>query len=149
MRPSATSALLLCRFLLEAPTLPSAALLVQLIHGAVARVLVLAPAQDLRPVADALVARVVEGDFDDELRAQDHALELALAVPAARLAREALARLVGAEEGGELALLLGGEAGGVADLAQAPGVVVEGEVEGADRALLLAGAPAPDDGVDR
>ena len=69
--------------------------------------------------------------------------------PAARLARAALAGLVRRQPGGQLALLLGGEAGGVPDLAQVAVLVVEAEDEGADGARLLARAPAAHDGVDR
>ena len=42
----------------------------QLVEGALARRLVVAPADDLRAVADAPVARVVVADLDDQLRSQ-------------------------------------------------------------------------------
>ena len=67
--------------------------------------------------------------------------------PAAGLAAAALAGLVRRQEVDELALLLGREAAGVPDLAQAA-AVVEAEDERADGALGLARAPAHDDGVD-
>src|SRR3984885_13389186 len=57
-----------------------------LLQLALLRRLVLAPAEDLRPVADAPAARVVEGDLDDELGAQGDPLELALALPTAGVA---------------------------------------------------------------
>ena len=50
---------------------------------------------------------------------------------------------------GRVALLGGLEAGGVADDAELAVFVGEGEDERADGALLLAGAPADDDRVDR
>src|ERR1700742_4913505 len=53
---------------------------------AVARRLVLAPAQDLGAVADAPVGCMVERDLDDELRAQRDPLELLFGLPAARIA---------------------------------------------------------------
>src|SRR5690606_7632713 len=61
---------------------PSPELLIELVEGAVARVLVLAPAHDLRPVADPAVGDVVEGDLDDQLRAERDPLEVAVARPA-------------------------------------------------------------------
>ena len=68
---------------------------VELVDGAVARVLVLAPALHLRPVPDPPPARVVEGDLDHELGPQRDPLEVAVVRPPARLARAALAGLVG------------------------------------------------------
>src|SRR4051812_17897912 len=121
----------------------------ELIHRALARGLVVAPAQELRPVADALVAGVVEGDLDDQLRAHHRAVHLARGVPAARLGAEALAGLVRREESRQLALLLGGEARAVPDLAQVAIGVVERQRERAERALLLAGPPTAHDRVDR
>ena len=82
------------------------------------RVLVVAPAAHLRAVADAVVGDVVERDLDDELGPQRDPLELALVVPAARVAHAALAGLVGREPRRQLALLGRLEAGGVADDAQ-------------------------------
>src|SRR6478672_11263576 len=121
----------------------------QLVHPAVTRVLVVAPAQELRPVADALVAGVVEGDLDDELRSHHRAVHLARGVPAARLGAKALAGLVGGEEGRQLALLLGRETRAVPDLAQVALGVVERQRERAERAGLLPLAPAAHDRVDR
>ncbi len=96
------------------------ALLVELVHGAGLRGLVLAPALHLRAVADAPVGDVVEGDLDHELGPQGDPFELASLGPAAGLAAAALAGLVRRQEVDELALLLGREAAGVPDLAQAP-----------------------------
>ena len=93
-------------------------------------------------MADAAGGDVVEGDLDDELGAQLDPLEVAVAGPAAGVARAALAGLVGRELVDQLALLLGLEARGVADHAQLAVLVVEAEDERADRALLLARAPA-------
>src|SRR5829696_9382046 len=123
--------------------------LLELRDGALARSLVVAPAAQLRAVADAVVRDVVERDLDDQLRPQRDPLELALAVPPARVAHAALARLIRRERPRQLPLLLGLEAGGVADDAELAGVVVEAEDQRADRPLLLAGAPADDDRVDR
>ena len=80
----------------------------------------------------------------DQLGPHGDPLQLAARVPAARVAAAALAGLVGSEERRQLALLLGAEAGGVADHLQLAVVVVEAEDQRAERALLLAGAPADD-----
>src|SRR5215216_5398064 len=125
------------------------ALLQELVCPAVLRFLVVAPAADLRPVADPVVGDVVEGDLDHQLGAQLDPLELALAAPAARIAHAALAGLVGREPRRQLALLGCLEAGRVPDDAQVPVVVVEPDDERADRALLLPRAPPDDDRVDR
>src|SRR5918995_2656939 len=87
-------------------------LLQELIRAALPRVLVLPPAADLGPMADAVVGDVVERDLDHQLRAQLDPLQLALAAPAARVAHAALARLVGSELRRQLALLRRLEAGG-------------------------------------
>src|SRR5215210_8471011 len=100
-------------------------------------------------MADAVVRDVVERDLDDQLGPELDPLELALVVPAARIAHAALPGLVGRQPRGQLALLGGLEAGRVADHAQVPLIVVEAEDQRAERALLLAGAPADDHGVDR
>src|SRR4051812_24283838 len=113
------------------------------------RLLVVAPADDLGAVPDAVVGGVVEGDLDDELGAQVDPFELAGVVPARRVAHAALAGLVGGELGGQLALLGGLEAGRVADDAELAVGVVQAEDQGADGALLFARAPAHDDRVDR
>ena len=76
----------------------------QLVEQALARRLVLAPAEDLRAVADPPVARVVVADLDDQLGPQRDPLELALGLPAARLAAAALAGLVGGQLARERAL---------------------------------------------
>src|SRR5215207_1769585 len=123
-------------------------LLIELVHRARLGRLVVAPALDLGAVADAPVGDVVEGDLDDELGANRDPFELTALRPAARLAAAALARLVRSEEVDELALLLGGEAAGVPDLAQASVLVVEPEDERAHGALGLARAPADHDCVD-
>lgn len=100
-------------------------------------------------MADAPVGDVVVGDLDDELGAQRDPLQVAAGGPARRVAAAALTGLVRRELGDELALALGGEAAGMADLAQAPGLLVEAEDDRADRALLLARPPAHHDGIDR
>src|SRR3954454_22382342 len=91
--------------------------------------LVVAPAQHFRVVADAPVAHVVERDLDHELRPQRDPLEVAPLRPARRLAGPALAGLVRRQLGRQLALLLGREAGRVADLAQLALGAVEAEDE--------------------
>ena len=114
---------------------PAAAIereLLQLIDRALARRLVLAPAHDLRAVADAPVADVVVADLDDELGAQRDPLEVAVGGPAARLAAAALAGLVGRELAEQLALARGGEGRAVADGAQAAVGLVEAEDQRAD-----------------
>src|SRR4051794_9265479 len=121
----------------------------ELVRAAVGRRLVVAPAQDLGAVADAVVGGVVERHLDHELRAQLDPLELALVVPATRVAVAALPGLVRRELGRQLALLLDVEAGRVADRAQLAVGLVKAEDQRADRALLLARAPAHDHGVDR
>ena len=107
------------------------------------RLLVVAPADDLRAVADAPVGDVVEGDLDDQLRPQVDPLEVAVGRPAAGVGRAALAGRVRLEDRDQLALLLGLQAGGVADDPQLL-AVVGAEDQRADGALLLAGAPADD-----
>src|SRR4051812_3790575 len=96
----------------------------QLRCQAVFRRLVVAPADDLGAVADAVVGGVVEGDLDDELGAGLDPFELALVVPAGGVAHAALAGLVGGELGGQGALVGGLEARGVADDAQLAVLVV-------------------------
>ena len=113
------------------------------------RGLVLAPAQDLRPVADATAAGVVERDLDDQLGAERDPLEVLLALPAAGIAVAPLAGLVRRELAHERPLLGGLQPRGVPDPAQLAGVVVEPEDQRADRARLLAGAVPDDDGIDR
>ena len=80
-----------------------------------ARRLVVAPAQDLRPVADAPGRDVVEADLDHELGPQRDPLEVAVGRPAARVGRAALAGLVRGQRLDQLALLLRLQARGVAD----------------------------------
>ena len=58
----------------------------QLVDLAVLGRLVVAPAHDLRAVADAPAAGVVIGDLDHQLGAQREPLEIAVRVPAARIA---------------------------------------------------------------
>src|SRR5215213_9534195 len=86
-------------------------LALELLHPAVARILVVAPAAHLRAVPDAVVGDVVERHLDHELGAELDPLELALVVPAAGLARSPLAGLVRREASGQLALLRSLEAG--------------------------------------
>ncbi len=83
--------------------------LLKLIEGALARVLVLAPAPQLGAVADAPGGDVVEVDLDHQLGAQRDPLEVAPRAPAAGVGGAALPRLVGREEADEAALLGGGE----------------------------------------
>src|SRR5215211_31746 len=122
--------------------------LLQLLEGALARLLVLAPAQQLGPVADAARAHVVEADLDHQLRPQRDPLELPVRRPAARIGGAPLARLVRLERRSQLPFLLCLEARGVAHDAELP-VVVEAQDERAHRALLLAGSPADDDAIQR
>ena len=67
----------------------------ELIDEALGGRLVVAPAQDLRAVADAPVGGVVEGHLDDELGPQRHPFQVAALRPARRVAAAALAGLVG------------------------------------------------------
>src|SRR3954471_20776609 len=128
---------------------PTVDLLLQLLHRALGRLLVVAPALDLRAVADAVVGDVVEGHFDDELGAQADPFEVAAGRPARGAAGAALAGLVGRQASRQLALLLGAEAAGVADLAQPAVGLVEPQDDRAERPVGLARPPAQDDGVDR
>src|SRR5579862_9448185 len=121
----------------------------ELVDRALARRLVVSPADDRRAVADAPVARVVISDLDDELRAQRDPLELAFGRPAARVGAAALARLVGRELGDQLALAFRREAGAVAYRAQRPVGLVEAEDQGADRALGGTGPVPHHHAVDR
>src|SRR4051794_2628392 len=109
----------------------------QLLQRALARLLVLAPAHELRAVADAVARDVIEVHLDHELRTQALPDELLVRLPAARLAAAALAGPVGLEETDELALLLRLEARRVADHAQLAIVVVGAEDQRPKRALLL------------
>ena len=111
--------------------------------------LVVAPAQDLGAVADAAGADVVEADLEHQLGPQRDPLEVTVGRPAAGVGGAALAGLIGRQRVDQLALLLRLQARGVADDAQLALAVVEAEDQRADRALLLARAPADDDGVDR
>ena len=77
---------------------------------ALLRLLVLAPAHELRAVADPVAGDVVEVDLDHELQAQALPHELFVGLPAARLPMALLAGAVGLEEAQQLALLLGLEA---------------------------------------
>src|SRR5262249_29153725 len=113
----------------------------ELVQRALAGLLVVAEAQDLRPVADPPTAHVVEGHLDDQLRAQLDPLELAPGAPAARLAGAPPAGLEPGEHRRKLALLLRAEAGAVADDVELAGLVVEPEDEGADGPLVLARPP--------
>src|SRR6185436_15547399 len=110
----------------------------QLRDMAFARVLVVPPAQQLGSVADALAGYVIERHLHDQLRPQSLPDELLVGLPAARLARAALARPVRLQLAEQLALLLRLEARGVAHDVQSALVVVHPEDERAERALLLA-----------
>src|SRR5215217_4293081 len=73
---------------------PAGAESAQLAERALARILVLAPAEELRSVADPAPAHVVEAHLHDQLRPQRHPLELSVRGPAARIGGPALAGLV-------------------------------------------------------
>src|SRR5262249_34514653 len=116
---------------------------------AVQRSLILAPAEDLGPVADAPAARVIERHLDDQLRTQGDPLELSLALPAARVAVAAVSGFVRGQLADQRALLGRLEPRGVADDVQLSGIVVQAEDQRADRVGLLARPPAGHDRVDR
>src|SRR5204863_725450 len=97
----------------------------QLVKGALARILVLAPAVELRAVADPPRRDVVEADLDHELGAQLHPLEVAPLAPPARLARAALTGLVRRQRLDQLALLLRLQSRAVPAHPQVPFGVVE------------------------
>src|SRR4051794_8434999 len=92
-----------CRLVVRSPP--------ELVHRALARLLVLAPALELRPVADAVARDVVERDLAHELRPEPLPHELLVGLPAGRLARAPLPGAVRLEEAEQLALLLRLEAG--------------------------------------
>src|SRR6202034_2548844 len=123
--------------------------LAQLVVAALAWRLVLAPAQDLRAVADAPVADVVIADLDDELGAQLDPLEVAVCAPAARLAAAARPGLVGPQALEQLALLSRVETRAVADDAELPIGLVQSQDKRPDAARGLAGAVAGNHAVDR
>src|SRR6478609_199440 len=77
----------------------------QLRDRALPRRLVLAPPEQLRPVADALAADLLERDLDDQLGSQRDPLQLLVALPAARVGAAALARLVRRQPLAQRALL--------------------------------------------
>src|SRR4051812_21012640 len=111
----------------------------ELVHRALARLLILAPALELRPVADAVARDVVKRDLAHELGPEPLPHELLVGLPARRLARAPLPGAIGLEEAEQLALLLRLEAGRVSHDVQLPVVVVvEAEDQRPDRALLLA-----------
>src|SRR4051794_36024977 len=101
----------------------------QLLHQALARLLVVAPAKEPRAVADAVAGDVVEGDLADELGPQPLPDELLVGLPAARLARALLVGPVGLEDAEQLALLLRGEPRRVAHHVEPAVVVVEPQDE--------------------
>src|SRR5687767_5624617 len=107
---------------------------------ALARILVVAPADELRAVAYAVTGDVVEADLDNELGAEALPDQLLLGLPAARLARAALAGAVRLEQAEQLPLLLGAEPRGVAHDVEVAAVVVHPEYQRANGALLLAEA---------
>src|SRR4051794_23141696 len=109
----------------------------ELLHTALVRVLIGAPALELGAVAYAVAADVIEGDLDDQLRSQPLPDELLVGLPAAGLAGAALVGPVGLQRLDELALLLGGEPRRVTDDVQVVVVVVEAEDQRPDRAWLL------------
>src|SRR5439155_7550260 len=111
--------------------------LAQLVELALLRRLVVAPALELRSVADAVARDVVELDLADELRSQPLPHELLLRLPAARLAGAALAGAVRLEQLEQLSLLRRVEARAMTDHVELALVVVEAEDQRADRALVL------------
>src|SRR5204863_1258376 len=90
----------------------------ELIEGALARGLVLAPAAQARAVADAPRRDVIEVDLHDQLRAQRDPLQLAPGAPAAGVAAAALAGLEGFEKAHQTALLGSAQARAVSHHAQ-------------------------------
>src|SRR4051794_4383951 len=123
-------------------------LAVELVDRALARRLVVAPALDLRPVADPPGGDVVERDLHHQLGPQQDPFELVRRPPARGLACPALAGLVRPQLLHQLALLGRLEPRRVADLARVASLVVETKDQRADRALLLARPPADHDAVD-
>src|SRR3954453_19415545 len=121
----------------------------ELVHRALARLLVLAPALELRPMAYAVARDVVERDLAHELGPEPLPHELLVGLPAGRLPRAPLPGAVRLEEAEQLALLLRLEAGCVSHDVQLPVVVVEAEDQRPDRALLLAHPERHDHGVRR
>src|SRR4051794_4943310 len=105
---------------------------------AFARVLVVPPAQELRPVSDALAGYVIERHLYNQLRTKALPHELLVRLPPARLPGAALTRSVGLELRQQLALLLRLEPRRMADDVQVTVVVVEPEDQRAERSLLLA-----------
>src|SRR5215213_386791 len=97
----------------------------QLLHRALARRLVLAPALQLRAMADAPAADVVEGDLDDQLGPQRDPLQLLVALPAARVGTAALAARIHAESVDQLASLRRLQPGRVAHGPQLAVLVIE------------------------
>ena len=116
----------------------------QLPTPALPRRLVLAPAQQLRPMPDAPAADVVEGDLDHQLGPQRDPLQLLVALPAARVALPCSPVAYGARCRPARALRAP-SARTVADGRSSPAVVVEAQDQRADRALLLARPPAHHD----
>src|SRR4051794_36456965 len=119
----------------------------ELLHRALTRLFVLAPANELGAVADAVARDVVKVDLDHEFGPQPLPHELLVGLPATRLAAAALAGAVRLEEADQLTLLLGGEARRVAHHVQLTGVVIGAEDERPERALLLAEAKRDHDQV--
>src|SRR5215210_139465 len=116
---------------------------------ALAGVLVVAPADELGAVAYSVAGDVVEADLHDQLGSKSLPDELLLGLPAARLARAALAGPVGLQQLDQLALLLGPEPRRVAHHVELPVVVVHAEDERPDGALLLAEAEGGDHCIGR
>src|SRR5688572_10573836 len=128
-------------------------LLLDLLHRALARRLVRAPAKEGRAVTEAAAAEVVVADFDDELGVERLPFGAALRAPAARAA----GRVAG--EAGRLdelleplrerGLVLGADRRAEADVVEQAPVVVEPEQQRADERAVGAVTEAADDAVGR
>src|SRR6202035_2213558 len=108
------------------------------------RWLVLAPAQNLCPVADPPAARVVVGDLDDEFRPQPDPLHFLLGLPPRRVAVSTVPGLVRPELGQQALLLRRRDPRGVPDDVELAVVVVEPQDQRADGPGLLARTVAGD-----
>src|SRR5579863_1777295 len=130
-------------------TWPPVAPSVQLVDRALARRLVLAPANDLRAVANPPVADVVVADLDNQLRPKLDPFELAVGGPAARLTAAASAGLKRRQLSAQLALALRREGRAVADRSKRSAGLVEPEDDRTDRLRLNARPVAHHDAVER
>src|SRR5271154_2861106 len=132
-RPASCSQNRICRYSSSATVTPAVLMGLildgQLIEGALARILVLAPAPQLGAVADAPGGDVVEVDFHDQLGAQGDPLEVLAGAPATGVGAAALSRLEGLEETDQAPLLRRIEAGAMphdAQLRVGSGIGIQG-----------------------